>query len=364
MAQFKKTYQDTLRALKKEQQSNDTAEEKEQNKTVALYDPYESYIFDISNEDLDPVDTILLYKNNFAKLKHTYTFTMPSDAKYLRRQSNPYLDIEAILYTMIPDATNVDDDFLTGYYIAKYHLDLPKIITSYHAGISKDSLTQGIYYATLSQQTDSLKKTKWQMFGCDGVITKKYEALYKNGILKPCNIYNTNTSNSIKIQLSEVVDHASIDLYTCDVRSASTLDVLKQLLLIFEFLSMKSRVVLRLPTNWQQFYTSMSTTLLFIVGQFKTVKIFKTPWGVIPKYYLILHDMKEPMSSKKIASLLTYITALSANGNIPLISSTYYSVDEQELLMQNISLAYINMMSYDVETTIEDAIQTWTSLIQ
>ncbi len=359
MSQFKKTYQDTLRALKKEQ-NTPVVEEKTQ---PGILDPYESYIFDISDVELDPIDTTLLYKNNFAKLKHSYTFIMPSDAKYSRRQSNPYLDIQAMLPAMIIDSTNVDDDFLTGYYLAKFHLDLPKIITSYHAGISKDSLMRGLYYATLAQQKDSTQKTKWQMLGCDAHITKKYESIYKNGILKPCNIYNMNTSNSIKIQLSEIIDHASVDLYTCDIRSASTLDVLKQLLLIFEFLSIKSKIVLRLPTNWQQFYTSMSTVFLFLIGQFKTVKIFKTPWGVIPKYYLILHDMKEVISSKKIAALITYSIALSANCNVPLISSTYYSINEQELLMKNINTAYINMMSHDVNTSTEDAIETWTNFI-
>lgn len=368
MALFKKTYQDNLRELRDEQTAQASQEALSKQEALASQepidntassDPYVSYVSDISDLDLEPIDNQLLYKRNFAKVKHSYTFEAPQ-IQLVKRTSNCFLDIEAMLYTMIPNSHMVDDDFLTGYYLTKYHLNLPKVMTSYHAGISKDSVLQGIYYAINKLQP----KTKWQIFGCDAAPIKRYEAVLKNGIKKPCDIYNQNSSNSIKIQLSETIDPASIDLYICDVKSKDTADLLKQFLLILEYLSNNSQIVLRLPANWQHCYTSMSTTLLFLVGQFKTVKIFKTPWGLVPKYYLILSGMKEPIQAKKVLTMESYTKALSINGDTPFISQTYYSIDEQELLMQRISLAYTNTgATTELSITTDNAIQQWTDIV-
>jgi hypothetical protein len=356
MALFKKTYQDNLRELRDEQNAQDSIATSD---TPGLLDPYASYVSDISDIDLEPIDNQLLYKRNFAKVKHSYKFEAPQ-LQQIKRTSNYFLDIEAMLYSMIPNSHMVDDDFLTGYYLTKYHLNLPKVMTSYHAGISKDSVLQGIYYAINKLQP----KTKWQIFGCDAIPIKRYEAVLKNGIKKPCDIYNQNSSTSIKIQLSESIDPASVDLYICDVKSKDTADLLKQFSLILEYLSMNAQIVLRLPANWSQCYTSMSTTILFLIGQFKTVKIFKTPWGLVPKYYLILSGMKEPIQSKKVLTIDSYIKALSVNGDTPFISQTYYSIDEQEMLMQRISLAYTNTgIATELSITTEDAIQQWTDIV-
>lgn len=357
MAYFKKTYQDNLRELKKEQIKQEALKPKEEIKQ--LLDPFESYVFDISNIDLDPIELAMLYKKNFAKIKHTYTFTMPVDAKYVRRQTNIFTDIENILPNIIPDCKSTDGDFLTGYYLAKYHLRLPKVLTSFHAGISKDSLTQGIYYSLAKTQPN----TKWQMFGCDSTPVKKYEPIIRNGIRKPCDIYNANTISSINVQLSESISQGSLDLYTCDIRSKSTADVIKQLVLVREFLAPTAQIVLRLPTNWNSYYTSMSTFLLFCISYFTNVKIIKTPWGVIPKYYLILQNMKATISAKEATTLQTYLSVLLEDPNVPLISQTYFNIDEQEILMQNINQAYTHMMSFDTLPTNDEAIDIWTDIV-
>lgn len=357
MALFKKTYQDNLRALKKEQAMTKAVEVDPL--TCQNIDPFEAYITDISNDELEPIEQTFLYKKNFAKIKHAYTLDMPADAKYLRRNGNMFESTEAILPTILPECKSVDTDFLTGYYLAKYHLNMPQVLTSFHAGISKDSMIQGIYNAMLKLKP----KAKWQMFGCDANKTQKYQNILKNGIRNPCDIYNPNTASSINIQLSEVLIPQSIDLYTCDIKSNSVADVLKQLLLIREYLTSTASLVLRLPTNWHAYYTAMQTVLLFCVSHFRTVRVFKTPWGVIPKYYLILKDFKQPINLQKATALQTYLNALAENQNIPLISKTYFDVNDQEMLMQNINQAYINMMSFDIKYTSDDALQAWTDIL-
>ncbi len=356
---FKKTYQDNLRLLKKEQAltAAENAKKNTDEKHTEL-DPYESFVFDISDLDLEFIEANLLYKKNFAKIKHAYAFTMPAEAKFTRRLANPFVDIEAMLPKIIPDCQNVDDDFLTGYYLARFHLDLPKVMSSFSAGITKDSLTQGIYYSLAKTHP----KTKWQMFGCDINPTDKHKAILKNGVKKPCNIYDQNSAASINIQLGETIECKTLDLYTCDVRSNSPADVLKQLLLVKDFLAPYARIVLRLPINWHTYYTSMSTILLFCVSYFKTVKIIKTPWGALPKYYLLLKDQKTNISRTVNTALKEYITALAEDADLPLISDVFYSKDEQEIIMQNIRQAYVNMMAFDAQYSSDEAIQTWTDL--
>lgn len=358
MALFKKTYQDNLRALKKEQ-ATAKALEVDSCATQQNIDPFEAYITDISNDELEPIEQAFLYKKNFAKIKHSYTLDMPADAKYLRRNGNTFESTEVVLPTILSECKSVDTDFLTGYYLAKFHLNMPQVLTSFHAGISKDSMIQGIYNAMLKLRP----KAKWQMFGCDANKTQKYQGILRNGIRNPCDIYNPNTASSINIQLSEVLIPQSIDLYTCDIKSNSAADVLKQLLLIREYLTSTARLVLRLPTNWHSYYTAMQTVLLFCVSHFKTVRVFKTPWGAIPKYYLILKDFKQPINLQKATALQTYLNALVENQNIPLISKTYFDVNDQDMILQNINQAYINMMSFDIKYTSDEALQTWTSIL-
>jgi viroplasmin and RNaseH domain-containing protein len=355
MALFKKTYQDNLRALKKEQDINAA------NATVSelIVDPFKSYITDISNNEMEPIEQVFLFKKNLAKINYAYTLPIPIEAKFTNRNGNVYELTEAFLPSILPDCKSVDSDFLTGYYLAKFHLDLPQLMTSFHAGISKDSLIQGIYHAMLKLRP----KAKWQMFGCDANKNKKYQNILKNGVRIPCDIYNSNTVNSINIQLSEVISNKSIDLYTCDIKSNSAADVLKQLLMIREYLNDSVRIVLRLPTNWHTYYTAMQTILWFCISHFKSVKIFKTPWGAVPKYYLILKDFKETINLQKATAINTYLQALNENQNTPLISKTYLDDEDQKIIIENINKAYINMISFDIKYTADEALQLYTSIL-
>ncbi len=358
MSLFKKTYQDNLRALKKEQEIKEQKNKKELAESVGL-DPFEPYVTDLSDLDVEPVDVDFMFKKNMAHIKNTYQIPMPTDAKFVARTSNLFEGVEALLPSMIQDCKTADSDFLTGYYLAKFHINPAGVLNSFHAGISSDSLIQGMYYAIRKNNP----KTKWNMYGCDARKTEKYKSILKNGIRKPCDIYNTNTVTSINIQLSETMPVESIDLYTCDIKSNSVHQLMKQLLLIVEYLSMDASVVLRLPVNWHSYYTSMVTFLLFCIGQFKSVKILKTPWGSIPKYYLILSGFKEQISQQKRIALKTYVAYIESAPVTPLINEDYFDLYDKDMLIQPINQSYINIMGFEMDMSENEVLQHWANLV-
>lgn len=352
MSLFTKTYQDNLRALKKEQAKQDEPVE------VTKTDPFESFVFNISAE-IDPIDNTYVYIKNLAAVKHSYTFVYPSDLVIKYRDVNVFADAESILPTIITDDTQVvDSDFMTGYYLAEYHIFIKSVFTSFHCGITSDSLIRGIYYCILKTH----QQTKWQMFGCDKNPTDKYKHLLVNGIRKPCDIYDRNTMSSVNIQLSEKVTNQSVDLYVCDIKSTNTFDVIKQLTFINDFISPKGTLILRLPTNFSACYTSMTTLLLYLSSIYNTVKIFKTPWGRIPKYYLILGN---PKCSIRMTTMISYLNALKDRPNTPMISKTLFNLDDNTIYsdqIQKIKNIYAEMIKLDVPFNSEEATKIWANI--
>jgi hypothetical protein len=351
---FTKTYQDNLRKLRAEQAKQEKIE------PLPSVDPFKDNVYDISDLDVEPIDSSMIYRKNFAKLKHAYNVEVP-ETKQKLKGDNKFTDVEAILPALISDCPEIDSDFLTGYYLIRQHMALPYVLTSFHAGISSDSLTKGIYYALLKRE----KKTKWQMLGCDTNQKSEYKNIMYNGIKKPCDIYDPNTIASVNIQLGEVIDLASINLYTCDIRSKSTREVLRQLLLIRDFLTPDAYILLRLPPDWTNCYTSMSTLLLFIVSHYKSVKLIKTPWGATHKIYLLIQSRKLNINTKVYLALNAYINELTDAPNIPLISQSYFNINDQASIMKKINDAYCSIRVNDMADTItkEEATQLYTSIL-
>ncbi len=342
---YARTYKDNLRLL---------ASEQKEEPVVEAVDPFAESIVNISDEDVEPIGANMLYRAAFSKLKHSYVIKAP-DANYVNRKEDKFADLADILPALIPDCCEVDTDFLTGYYLASVHMNLPYVLTSFHAGISNDSLTKGIYFALAKRE----KKTKWQMLGCDAKPTDMYKSILYNGIKKPCDIYDSNTRSSINIQLSEAIDVMSVNVYTCDINSSSTAELIKQFTLIKDYLTMDAFILLRLPANWTTKYTSMSTFLLFCVSNYRTVKIFKTPWGATPKNYLLLHKRK--LNTLPYTYLNSYV---NTEPNAPLINQTYFNINDQDSIMKRINDAYVTIMSQEVTYTKDVAIQLYSGLVE
>jgi hypothetical protein len=369
MSFLPKSYQDNLRALKKEQQ--ELADTKEEKTPLDDTNLFASYLFDLSDEELLPIERILMYKKMYA-IKHNYV--VPNDGTNLpivKLSADPFQETSIFLPPIIGNEPIVNQDFLTGYYLAQTILPKDKTITSYHAGLSSDNLTRGIFHAFAKQ-----KNIKWKLYGCDRVIRNEYRKVYINGVSKKCNVFDLNSIRSINIQIGETIKPKSLNFYISDVRTQSTADVLMQYFLCYGYVSDNGYTIIRLPNNWQEFYTSMVTTMIYFISQYDYIKIFKTPWGEIPKFYLIFARPKEVITQAKINNIVSYIEALKTNSDLPLFNEAVFDIDEDptstetlkdknymELLVDNINNTYKQLIMFNLPYTTTQANQICLELV-
>ncbi len=414
MSQYARTYKDNLRALKKEQataaalvdkqtdggssykpatvKSKDIAEmpipepelldevKEIADETSVLANlanpvkpiPFESFMYDLSDLDLEPIKLTYFYKKSHAKAKHAFKFEMSENVIHKPRQNNKLFRqsvtiLEESLTMNEYDRPVIDGDFLTMFYLIKSNfIKLPKIITSYHTGIASGGLLRGLF--------STLKKgSRWNFYGCDKVRSKLYRDRCINGIKKPCNVLDINTIRSINIQLSEKIAPNSIDLFTCDVKPTTAIDVFKQYLICANWLTANGVMLLRLPLNWNNNYTAMITLIIYFQSHYNTVRLFKTPWNTVPKLYLIISHPKEgSIESTKLLAITSYVTdieMLPTGINTSLFSSIIWNDEEDSVQMQqlvdNIKTTYNQCLSTDtLPKNEEDAALLMLSLVE
>ena len=360
MALFDKTYKDTIRLLKKEKSIEQKREENTHNNIL----PFNLYIYDISDIQLEPFSLPVFYKKNNVKYKHSYKFTRDNDINYNIRRKNVFADVKVMLEHVLSNDINdrpiVNNDFLTGYYMGKTGLLGNHNVNSIlHLGLSKDGFLRGFYY-TLN------KKTKLNIYGVDNNVIDIYKKNYVNGIKKPCDVYDINSIRSINIQLSETIKSGDITLFIGDIKTNSSIDVLKQFLIAVEWVSNNATIVLRLPLNIDKCFTSINTILQLFISRYNSVKLFKTPWSIIPKIYVILTSPKKNISRAEILNIISYINDMSKlpESDIGFINSIVYDDNEEafQLLIQNISDNYIKCIEYDVIYSSSEVVELFNLL--
>ena len=384
MSQFTKTYKDTLRALKKAQEAIPVEY------SYKHEGSFTSYLFDLSN-DMDPYKSDVFYKKS-SKM-HNYNIGMPNDAIYIPRQKDLFADtlfLETQLTTDDSEKPIISDDFQTGFYFSKIGIiPAAKIYTSFHCGLSSDGMLRG-FYSSLP------KKTKWDFYGADKHVIPIYSKKYVNGVKKPCDLFDKNTLRSINVQLSEKIKPGDITIFISDVKPSHTVDVLKQLLLAIEWMNRSAVIILRLPLNWNKFFTSIVSVLLLLISRFTTVKIFKTPWGIVPRLYLILKDPKALFSITELNSIQAYIDNCGKS-DVAFLNKSIFDVDadddaspkdadnkldaspsnlddaspkdaaspsKPDHIIRTICLAYVKCMSYEEPMTSESILKAWQSIIE
>lgn len=386
MAGFKKTYQDTIRQLKKELK-------KTQKEHVSSYDTdlFPEYIFDISNQELEPIKTTQMYKKTMPQ-KHTYVFPVEPYA-LKRRPVNFFKELELVIPTQFEDRPAVNMDFLTGFYLAKAFI-LPNVdttkddsivrrIVSFHAGLSSDGLTRGIWYGIVHSQ----QQLQWHFYGCDKYIKDEYKKMYINGVAKKCDVFSMNSIRGIEIQSEELLKINPYDFYTCDVQVHTAKDVLKSVILSYKFIRPHGFGFVRLPDNWDKIYTQLINVFVYMISTYEIVKIFKTPWGKTSKLYMLYSKPKKgALSAARYASVIKYFDAPDA---ACLYSSIVYNVAEREVketkdqdeatevqpeaelqeksfmdnLRDNLNETYKQVMKYDKEFTNELANTEWIDTV-
>jgi hypothetical protein len=320
---YVKTYKDTLRQLKKE---NEEKEKKQETKTAYELVPtagvFTPYIYDLSDESLLPYEPQLLYKKTHDKF---HDYEIPLDLiESQKRKKNFFDDVKKYIVAIIKDRL-IDCDYMTGYFIAKQLLMIKSKKTKiFLAGLTKDNILFGI------RDVLEQKKNKTSYIGCDAVLSKTHKKNYCNGISKQCNIHDINSVLSINIEMGEKLSANSIDLYVADVHPNNTYDVLCSYLIQYGFTSKTGTIIMRIPNNWKDTSTSMITLILYFISEYKSVRIFKTPWGSTPKYYIILFAPKNDTTAQRKTCLISYTKELKQNPNLPLFKDVVFDDSEDE----------------------------------
>ena len=321
---YVKTYKDTLRQLKKE---NEEKEKKQETKIayelVPIAGVFTPYIYDLSDESLLPYKPQLLYKKTHDKF-HDYEIPI-NLLEPQKRKKNFFDDVKKYIVAVIKDRL-IDCDYMTGYFIAKQLLMVKSKKTKiFLAGLTKDNILFGI------RDVLEQKKNKTSYIGCDSVLSKTHKKNYCNGISKQCNIHDINSVLSINIELGEKLPTNSMDLYVADVRPNNTYDVLCSYLIQYGFTSKTGTIILRIPNNWKDTSTSMITLILYFISEYKSVRIFKTPWGSTPKYYLMLFAPKNDTTAQRKLCLISYAKELKQNPNLPLFKDLVFDDPEEDV---------------------------------
>ncbi len=338
MALFKQSYRDTLRQLKKEININTVK------KIDTNNDPFSQFVIDISHK-FSEITTDELYK----KFHKKYSFI---NETIIKPHKNGFTQLIELMPSFFTDTNPIiNDDFLTGYYLSKCHLIMPDTISSFHAGISSDGLLRGFYYG-------KFKNHEWSILGCDKIKTDEYKKIYINGIGSTCDIFDQNTRSSINIQLGEKIPLKSLNLYTADIQPMTAFDVLRMYVLAVGYVSNDGTIILRLPTNWKPFYTSMSTILLAFTHFYSIVKIFSAPWSDKRKYYLILSKLKTKMTNKLLINIHSYINC--GDDNAPLTIKSF--TDEYNDTIEIIKKSY-NEFSQQMTCDSDNNIEKWVKLV-
>jgi hypothetical protein len=367
---------DDLRRLKKSLEESQV-----ENKTTKIDDPFRNYWYDISRENIQPIETMHIYKKTF-KAKHVYESKeiscdkVMSTPAYKPRADDRFKELSIFLPVLFEDVPIVDSDFLTGFYFGKtiiypYILGLKKqtlipTISSFHSGMSSDGMIRGIWYALENVRSTLGKSIKWNFLGCDNKLISKYKTKYILGISKKCNIFDINSVKSISIQLNET--SINFDFYIADVKPNNISQLLTELLLVnytkFKF------IILRLPLNWLSCYTQMINVLLYFISSFQVVKIFKTPWSIIPKIYVYLETYKlNAFTTPRTLSLENYIKEYTSDTSINLYNKMIFNIEQSDTLeikkstdviINDTQKAYIDVMSYDEIATCEESNSIFT----
>jgi hypothetical protein len=282
---FKHSYLDTLRKLKKEQ----TEQKKHFN--VILYP-------DCFLEINEAVDKTLTSYKRVNKKDHIYEIKDTcSILKNKTLEKNKYDELCKILPTLLEDNPVVNDDFLTGYYLA--HIIKPYIdknLISFHPGINDDQLIRGMWYSFG-------KEYKWNIRGCDKKYNKLYRSKYVNSLSHKNDIYDINCIRSLILQINDTIGAKPFDLYISDIKSNNGYEVLCQIVLGLTIT--KNIMIIRLPEKILHFM-QLHNIITYMTKLFNYVSLFKTPWGN-NKVYLILYKIKVKSIQPHYLHLLSYL---------------------------------------------------------
>jgi hypothetical protein len=307
---------------------------------------YKSYTVDLSSNELCQISNNIIYKKSFHK-KHQYTISIddtsitPISIDETKETSFPItftpstnyyselLGTNGFLSAILDESVNaktITDDFLTGYYLAKTYIDPQNVFKhrteSFHIGFANRSLVDGIlaYIKTHGKST-----ALCEQYGTDLKVNPDYTDKYITGFSRNADYTNINVVRSIKNQFGEKLSDAQLSYYTCDVYPKTPQQLFSSLLIPLTSLEKTGTSMVRLPNlSALSDYTSIINILFLVISCFKLVHVFRTPWGIKPRYYLITSTYKnqKPLAQAIYTDIIAYI---SSGTNAQLFNQTIFT---------------------------------------
>jgi hypothetical protein len=319
MSQFQKSYKDTIRNLKLEKKED-----------IEYNQLFNSYLLPIKNSS---------ELNNFIKINE-YKSANSQLIDFTKQREKDYYDNIIKYLPSIIDDQFIDSDYLTGLYFNKM-LKL-KNSSCFIAGFVKDAVLRGLSYNNIIKY-----------YGCDKIFNPSNKRKYINGIARKCDVHDINSVRSINLQMGEHLPVKSLDLYLCDIKANTYQDLLCSYLIQHSFMKLKCIVILRMPNTLE--LNSIYNLLSFFTNYYKNVSIFKTPWGINPKYYIILKEQKKEIDSAKHNKLIIY-----AKNKIDYIFDDYINPEELSKLKDNI----LHLINHEENNTDEIILNDCLELIK
>ena len=301
------------------------------------------------NNSTNNRDNLEIYKK-INKKNHIYN--VPINIVSNVRTEDYFISLKESILPELHSVNLVNDDYLLGYYFINYfqinyfqinHFQINNSLDTYHLGLSSDSILKGIYSSVIKK----INPKQWHFSGTDKKIIPKYNKLNKyingntNGNMNG-NIFNIQVLQSVKNHMIE--QNLKYDIMFLDINYNTYIEFLHLFILAHNQIKLNGYIILRLPRELSDVWISAIT---YINSIYSNVFIFKTPWGILPKYYLVISDIKNKVS---ILSLYNYLEECRTTSNLHII-------DDSQIKNQiNIAKYISELYNADPEINENDAI--------
>lgn len=354
---YKLSYADHIRKFKAER-----ADANKRLSDLRVIDCFPNHIFDIDLPySKTPIDKKYWYKKCFRR-EHEYILDVFNSDVTQNAQFDCYSELQGKDGWLSPEYDNqaITVDFLTGYYLAKALIRVRnETVAWFQYGCSNTQLYNGVNahldtnvgrftrYGADRALTRKLLQTRntfddknarqSRLSALDDNLVERKVAINLdnvfNGVTRTGDLTNVNVLKSIRNQLNEI---AQLGFFISDVYPTSMCMLYNSMLIPLMDVTAKGFSVIRLPdphtwggdmditkTNKHKLMpsTSFANFLILICSHYNVTKIFKTPWGKTPKYYLIVSDRYSFVMSR-YTTLIRYINDACENST-PILSKKF-----------------------------------------
>jgi hypothetical protein len=341
---YKLSYRDHIRKFKAQKEESDL---KLSDLSEIKY--YPTHIFDINLGTSTSIPKGYWYKKCFRR-DHEYKL----DAFATDITENFQLDCYAELHGTNGfisghyDMDHVTTDFMTGMYFAKALIRVrDENANWFHYGCAHTQLSKGIYtelgasagkfsrYGADSRLSNKIIHHKNDNFDYKIARQSRLAALDNNleerkvvtnldnvfnGATKTGDLSDINVVKSIRNQLSEI---DQLGFFIADVYPKTMVLLYNSLVIPLMDVKASGFSILRLPDPhiWSENATMIANFFTFVSAYFNVTKVFKTPWGVKAKYYLIISD-RYTFGASDYTGYMRYLQTACVN-DTPIISKKY-----------------------------------------